>query len=229
MSTPMSRPVALVTGASRGIGRAIALALSTTHHVLVGGRDTYAIADVVRELESAEPFVADLTNEAAVTAAVAGIDRLDVLVHSAGAVAYGPLIDSTTAEWRELMELNVIAPATLTRLLLPALRAAHGLVIFLNSGAGLTANRGFAVYAASKFALTALADALRADERGRVRVTSIHPGRVATDMQARLTSLEGMPYIPDAHLDPDDVARGVRLAVDLPPDASLDALRINPV
>ncbi len=225
----MSRPVALVTGASRGIGRAIALALSPTHHVLVGGRDKDAIADVVRELESAEPFVADLTNEAAVTAATADIDQLDVLVHSAGAVAYGPLIDTTTAEWRELMELNVIAPATLTRLLLPALRAAHGLVIFLNSGAGLTANRGFAVYAASKFALTALADALRADERGRVRVTSIHPGRVATDMQARLTSLEGMPYIPDAHLDPDDVARGVRLAVDLPPDASLDALRINPV
>ncbi len=225
----MSRPVALVTGASRGIGRAIALALSPTHHVLVGGRDTDAIADVVRELESAEPFVADLTNEAAVTAAIAGIEQLDVLVHSAGAVAYGPLIDSTTAEWRELMELNVIAPATLTRLLLPALRAAHGLVIFLNSGAGLTANRGFAVYAASKFALTALADALRADERGRVRVTSIHPGRVATDMQARLTSLEGMPYIPDAHLDPDDVARGVRLAVDLPSDASLDTLRINPV
>ena len=225
----MSRPVALVTGASRGIGRAIALALSPTHHVLVGGRDTDAIADVVRELESAEPFVADLTNEAVVTAAIAGIDQLDVLVHSAGAVAYGPLIDTTTAEWRELMELNVIAPATLTRLLLPSLRAAHGLVIFLNSGAGLTANPGFAVYAASKFALTALADALRADERGRVRVTSIHPGRVATDMQARLTALEGMPYIPDAHLDPDDVARGVRLAVDLPPDASLDALRINPV
>jgi NADP-dependent 3-hydroxy acid dehydrogenase YdfG len=225
----VSRPVALVTGASRGIGRAIALALSPTHHVLVGGRDTDAIADVVRELESAEPFIADLTNEAVVTAAIAGIDELDVLVHSAGAVAYGPLIDSTTAEWRELMELNVIAPATLTRLLLPALRTAHGLVIFLNSGAGLTANRGFAVYAASKFALTALADALRADERGRVRVTSIHPGRVATDMQARLTSLEGMPYIPDAHLDPHDVARGVRLAVDLPPDASLDALRINPV
>lgn len=225
----MSRPVALVTGASRGIGRAIALALSPTHHVLVGGRDTDAVSDVVRELESAEPFIADLTNEAAVTAAVAGIDHLDVLVHSAGAVTYGPLIDSTTAEWRELLELNVIAPATLTRLLLPALRAAHGQVIFLNSGAGLTAHRGFAVYAASKFALTALADALRADERGRLRVTSIHPGRVATDMQARLTSLEGLPYIPDAHLDPEDVARAVRLAVDLPPDASLDALRINPV
>jgi NADP-dependent 3-hydroxy acid dehydrogenase YdfG len=225
----MSRPVALVTGASRGIGRAIARTLSPTHHVLVGGRDAGLVAEVVAELESAAPFVADLTDEAALVAAVAGIDSLDVLVHSAGAVAFGALADSTTAEWRQLLELNVVAPATLTRLLLPALRAAHGLVVFLNSGAGLTANRGFAVYAASKFALTGLADALRQDERGRVRVTSVHPGRVATDMQVQLTALEGQPYIPEAHLDPADVARAVRLAVDLPPDASLDAIRINPV
>ncbi|MCC6496338.1 MAG: SDR family oxidoreductase [Propionibacteriaceae bacterium] len=225
----MSRPVALVTGASRGIGRAIAVALSPTHHVLVGGRDAALVAEVVADLESAEPFLADLTDETAVASAVTGIDRLDVLVHSAGAVAFGPLADSTTAEWRELLELNVVAPATLTRLLLPALRSAHGLVVFLNSGAGLTTHRGFSVYSASKFALTALADALRLDERGRVRVTSVHPGRVATDMQARLTTLEGVPYIPDAHLNPADVARAVRLAVDLPPDASMDAVRINPV
>ena len=225
----MTRPVALVTGASRGIGRAIAHALSPTHHVLVGGRDRDLVDEVVGELESAAPFVADLTDEAAVAAAVAGIDHLDVLVHSAGAVAFGPLADSTTAEWREILELNVIAPATLTRVLLPALRSTHGLVVFLNSGAGLTSNRGFAVYAASKFALTALADALRQDERGRVRVTSLHPGRVATDMQAQLSALEGQPYIPDAHLDPADVARTVRLTVDLPADVSLDALRINPV
>ncbi len=225
----MSRPVALVTGASRGIGRAIAVALSPTHHVLVGGRDAALVAEVVAELESAEPFLADLTDETAVAGAVTGIDRLDVLVHSAGAVAFGPLADSTTAEWRQLLELNVVAPATLTRLLLPALRSTHGLVVFLNSGAGLTTHRGFSVYSASKFALTALADALRLDERGRVRVTSVHPGRVATDMQARLTTLEGVPYIPDAHLNPADVARAVRLAVDLPPDASMDAVRINPV
>jgi len=225
----VNRPVALVTGASRGIGRAVAQALSPTHHVLVGGRDADLVAEVVAELESAAPLIADLTDEAALAEAVAGIESLDVLVHSAGAVTFGPLAETTTAEWRELLELNVIAPATLTRLLLPALRSAHGLVIFLNSGAGLAAYRGFAVYAASKFALTALADSLRADERGRVRVTSIHPGRVATGMQARLTALEGMPYIPDAHLDPDDVARAVRLAVDLPADASLDSLRINPV
>jgi NADP-dependent 3-hydroxy acid dehydrogenase YdfG len=180
-------------------------------------------------MESAEPFAVDLTDEAAVAAAVAGIERLDVLVHSAGLVAFGPLAESTTAEWREVMELNVVAPATLTRLMLPALRATHGLVVFLNSGAGLNTHRGFSVYSASKFALTALADALRLDERGRIRVTSLHPGRVATDMQAQLTALEGMPYVPDSHLDPADVARAVRIAVDLPPGASLDSFRINPV
>jgi NADP-dependent 3-hydroxy acid dehydrogenase YdfG len=224
----MTRPVALVTGASAGIGRAVALALSPSHHVLVGGRDADRIAQVVSGLESAEPFAVDLTDDVALAAAAARIERLDVLVHSAGVEAFGPLAETTTAEWRETLELNVVAPATLTRLLLPALRTAHGLVVFINSGAGLVTHRGFSVYSASKYALTALADALRLDERGRIRVTSVHPGRVATDMQARLSSLQGMPYVPDAHLDPAEVARAVRVAVDLPPEATLDAVRINP-
>ncbi len=224
----MTRPVALVTGGSRGIGRAIAEALSPSHHLLVGGRDATAVADVVAGLESADPFLVDLTDEAALTHAVAGIGRLDVLVHSAGVVAYGPLADSTAAEWTEVLAVNVIAPAVVTRLLLPALRAAGGLVVFVNSGAGLRAAPGWSAYAASKFALTALADALRAEEHGRVRITSLHPGRVATDMQARLNELEGRSYDPSKYLDPADVARAVRLAVDLPPGSSLETLRISP-
>ncbi|MEA4943499.1 MAG: SDR family oxidoreductase [Propionicimonas sp.] len=224
----MSRPVALVTGASRGIGRAIARELGSTHHLLVGARTAGAAREVADSLPSAEPFVADLTDEAAVAAAVAGIDRLDVLVHSAGMLSHwGPFETATTDQWRAVLELNVIAPATLTRLLLPALRAAHGLVVFLNSGAGLTGNRGFSVYAASKFALTGLAQSLREDERGAVRVTSLHPGRVATDMQLELRTAEGREFTPEDYLAADDVARTVRLAVDLPPSASVEMLRIN--
>ena len=226
----MTRPTALVTGASRGIGRAIAVDLGRTHHVLVGGRDRDAVAEVVDSLPAASPFLADLTDEAAVAQAVARVKSLDVLVHSAGILAhYGPFAEATTDRWRTVMDVNLIAPATLTRLLLPALRQAHGLVVFINSGAGLNAGRGMSVYAASKFALTALADALRADEAGRIKVTTIHPGRTATAMQAELRAAEGGSYTPGDYLDADDVARAVRLAVDLPAGASLSSLRINPV
>lgn len=224
------RPLALVTGASRGIGRAIAVELGRTHRVLVGGRDEAAVAGVVSVLPDAAPFLAELTDETAVAAACQSIGRLDVLVHSAGVLAHhGPVAEAPSAAWRSAMEVNVIAPAVLTRRLLPALRTAHGLVVFVNSGAGLRANPGWSVYAASKFALTALADALRAEEAGRVKVTTVHPGRTATGMQAALRAAEGGSYDPDDYLAPEDVARAVRLAVDLPPDASLDSLRIAPV
>lgn len=223
------KPLALVTGASRGIGRAIAVELGRTHRVLVGGRDEAAVAEVVASLPDAAPFLADLTDEAAVAAACAGIERLDVLVHSAGILAHhGPVADAPSTAWRAVMEVNVIAPATLTRLLLPALRTAHGLVVFINSGAGLSAGPGWSVYAASKFALTALADALRAEETGQLKVTTVHPGRTATAMQVELRAAEGGAYDPDAYLAAEDVARAVRLAVDLPPGAGLNSLRISP-
>ena len=98
---------------------------------------------------------------------------------------------------------NLVAPAELTRLLLPQLRAAQGHVVFVNSGAGLRANAEWAAYAASKHGLKALADALRQEEHGNgVRVTSVYPGRTATPMQEKVHQQEGKEYDAARWIDP---------------------------
>lgn len=218
--------MALVTGASRGIGRAIAVDLGRTHHVLVGGRDTAAVADVVAELPSAEPWVGDLADGAAPSLP----ERLDVLVHAAGVEDGDTVATTPRGVWERVFAINVFAVAELTRVALPALRAAKGIVISINSGAGLSASAGGAVYAASKFALTAFTDALRAEERAHeVRVSSVHPGQVDTDMQRALVKKLGYEYDTRYTLAPEDVAAAVRTVVDLPPHGTIEMLSVRPL
>lgn len=222
-------PVALITGASRGIGRAIADELGSTHHLLLGGRDLQALAELSSSFRSAEPFAAELRDAGQVAAAVAGIPRLDVLIHSAGVLRMGSVAELSDDAWRESFEINVFAVASLTRALLPALRAAGGQVIAINSGSGYSSGAGSAVYSGTKFALRAFTDALRQEERQHgVRVSSIHPGRVATDMQQELHEWEGKDYRPDAWIQPNQVAKAVRLAVDATRDATIESLNIRP-
>jgi NADP-dependent 3-hydroxy acid dehydrogenase YdfG len=227
MSTAAStRPVALVTGASRGIGRAVAADLGRTHHVLVGGRDEQAVAEVVAALPSAEPFVADLVHGPL----PALPERLDVLVHSAGVEDGGTIADTDAEVWQHVFEVNVFAVAALTRAALPALRAAEGMVVAINSGSGLTSGPGGGVYAGSKFALRALTDALREEERPNgVRVSSIHPGRVDTDMQRALVAREGHEYDTTYTITPEMVAAAVRTAVDLPASGTVESLSVRPM
>jgi NADP-dependent 3-hydroxy acid dehydrogenase YdfG len=223
------RPLALVTGASRGIGAAVARALAPGHDLLLGGRDTTALEALADELPGARPWPVELTDTAALAEAVGGIERLDVLVHSAGMSALGTVADTPVSTWRRQFEVNVVAVAELTRLLLPALRAARGRVVLLNSGAGLSAPPGWASYAASKFALKAFADALRAEEAvNGLRVTSVHPGRVDTEMQRGVVAQEGGEYRADTYLRPESVAGAVLLAVTAPDDAALTELVLRP-
>lgn len=207
----------------------MARVLAPTHDVLLGGRDAAALERLAAELPGSRPWPVDLTDSDAVGEAAAGIERLDVLVHSAGVALLGSVAQTTAATWRRQLEVNVVAVAELTRVLLPALRVARGRVVLVNSTAGLAARAGWASYAASKYALRAFADALRAEESANgVRVTSIFPGRTATDMQRAVAEQEGADYRPEEYLRPESVAGAVLLAVTAPADAALTELVLRP-
>ena len=211
---------ALITGASRGIGRAIAEELGKDHHILVGAsRDA---SEVVDKLPSAEPFEVDLRDEQAIVEAARKIENVDVVVHAAGVLHKAPFDELDTQQWRDTMDINVLAPVTLTRELLPALRRSRGLLITINSGAGFHGVEENTAYCASKFALRGFTDALRLEEKGRIRVTSIHPGRTDTDM------LADPKHGDRPKMDPANVARAVRLAVDVDPDTVVEFLRVAP-
>jgi NADP-dependent 3-hydroxy acid dehydrogenase YdfG len=224
-----SRPLALVTGASRGIGAAVARLLAPSHDLLLGGRDQDALRQVAAQLSDARPWPVELTDPEALREATSDITRLDLLVHSAGMVELGAIEATPAAVWRRTFEVNVVAVAELTRLLLPALRAAKGHVVLVNSGAGLRANPHWGAYAASKFALRAFGDALRAEEESHgVRVTSVFPGRTATDMQRQVRMAEGGEFEPDQYMTPESVAGAVISAVTAPPDAQVTEIVVRP-
>ncbi len=220
---------ALITGASRGIGAAIARDLGRDHRVLVGATTQQGAQRVVDTLTDAAPFVVDLTDPEAVAQAVAGIDRLDVLVHSAGIAPWATVAEASVGQWRQAFELNVFAVAELTRKLLPALRAARGTVVAINSGSGHHSGSHNAIYSGTKFALRAFTDALRAEETGRLRVTSVHPGRVDTDMQRQLQADMGnADYEGSLYVRPESIAAAVRLAVDATGDAAVPEISVRP-
>ncbi|AYF76035.1 SDR family oxidoreductase [Nocardia yunnanensis] len=227
-NTSTDQPTALITGASRGLGAAVARELAPTHRLSLGARTPQALASILGELPGATGWPVELTDYAAVARAVEGIERLDVLVHNAGIADLGTIADSSVAQWRNTLEANLVAVAELTRLLLPALRAANGHVVLINSGAGLRANAGWGVYAASKFGLRAFADALRLEEPA-LRVTSVHPGRIDTDMQRDIVAGEGRDYEPREFLTAETVARAVRNAVQTPRDAHPTEIVLRPI
>ncbi len=213
----------LITGATSGIGHALASRLRDRGDELV-----LVVRDParVRDFPDAEVIVADLT-EAGALAALALPDRLDSVVHSAGVVELGPVGELSEQAWRQQLEVNLLAPALLTRAALPALRAAGGTVVFVNSTSGLAVSPDWSAYGAAKFGLRALADALRAEEPA-VRVTSVFPSRTAMPMQADVHRQEGTTYDAARWIDPATVAEAIIGVLDLSADASMPELVLRP-
>ncbi|MCV7316595.1 SDR family oxidoreductase [Mycolicibacillus parakoreensis] len=221
-----ARPTALITGASSGIGTAIAAALAPTHALVLAGRPSPRLRAVADRF-GADTVALDL---GAVHTAVdaAGLpDDLDVLVHNAGVALPARVAESDVAQWRTTLEVNVVGAVGLTLALLPALRRAGGQVVFVNSGSGLRSSPGLASYSASKAALRAFADSLREDEPA-LRVTSVHPGRTDTAMQRTLVDYEGGDYDPARFLRPETVAAVVADAVATPPDGHVHQVVLRP-
>lgn len=225
--------VHLITGAGSGIGAAVAALFTARGQELwLLARDEARARELRARFPRSRTLVADLSVPGAIRArleAQALPARLDSLLHVAGVVESGRVGELSAEVWQDTLAVNLIAPAELTGLLLPALREGRGHVVFVNSGAGVHAPPRLSAYAASKFGLKALAESLRAEEYAHgVRVTTVYPGETDTPMQVRLHEQFGLPYAPEAHMSAASVAAAVVTALDLPRDATMSDLMLRP-
>jgi NADP-dependent 3-hydroxy acid dehydrogenase YdfG len=232
MGLPFSDQVAVITGASSGVGKAIAQSLATGGVKLcVVGRN---LKTLQKTFKDARAIQADLRVEDDIKELKRVIEhdfgRVDILVHSAGIWSKGPIEGAPASDFDELYLLNVRAPYLLTQALIPMLKGQKGQVVFINSSVGLRSKAGIAQYAATKHALKALADGLRdeVNESG-VRVLSVYLGSTATPMQERIHEIEGHAYHPELLLQPSDVASIVVGSLLLPRTAEVTDITIRPM
>ncbi len=231
--------VAVVTGASSGVGKAIALELANLGAtVYLVGRRQAALAEVAREATSvearAECVIADISNDAAIQQLASRLGteagQVDVLIHCAGVFAPGQVQSAAVDDFDMQYRTNVRAPYVLTQALLPMLIRQQGQIAFINSSVGLSARSGVGQYAATKHALKAIADSVRCEvnEQG-VRVLSVFLGRTATPMQRSIHQLEGKTYHPERLIQPEDVAATVIHALSLPRTVEITDISLRPM
>jgi NAD(P)-dependent dehydrogenase (short-subunit alcohol dehydrogenase family) len=199
-------PAALITGASTGIGRATTLRLAGAGWtVFAGVRDSAAGESLVGDAPGGRviPLTLDVTDAVQIDQARERVERetgpagLDALVNNAGIGIGGPLELVPQEDLRRQFDVNVFAQMAVTQALLPALRTAHGRLVFVSSIGGRVAMAFTAPYAASKHALEAFGDALRVELRtSNVRVALIEPGSVATPIWEKTRELEEKLTIP---------------------------------
>lgn len=231
--------IAVVTGASSGIGQTIAMRLADRGATLVLiGRNAArleAAAELARPKAARVLIVcADLNCDEDINRVSTELQRefgaIDILVHSAGIFFMGSVELAPLAELDQLFRINMRAPYALTQVLLPLIRSRRGQVVFINSSVGLTTRANVGAYAATKHGLRAIADTLRQEVNSDgVRVLSVFPGRTATPQQEIIHALEGKQYQPNLLMQPTDVASAVLDALAIPRTAEITDVNIRPL
>ncbi|WP_426320563.1 SDR family oxidoreductase [Microbacterium sp. E-13] len=220
-----TRRLAVVAGATSGMGWEIARDLSADHEVVALGRSASALAEL-DALPGVSAMSCDITSAAEREALASRLERVDVLVHAAsGDTGATGGVD----EWEAMVGMFLIAPAEMTRLMLPQLRASRGTVVFIGSGASTKPTPGMPLYTAAKHGLRGYADTLRIAEAPLgVRVATVAPGPTDTPGLRVSRSRSGAPYEPERYIRPSSVAGAVRFVVDAPDDVHLTDVAVRP-
>ena len=245
MSSPedFKGKVALVTGASSGIGEATALALAIAGaKVAIAARRADRLAALAKSIEDAGgtalEIVADVTKRGDIARMVEAVldefSRLDILVNNAGVMLLSPVTEASTDDWRRMIELNLIALMEITKAALPELKASKGHIVNIASIAGRIANPGASGYAATKFGVVAFSESLRREVYAdKVRVTLIEPGMVATELGDHITNPKAKANLDQrlAAMEPllaEDIAAAVVYAVTQPPRVNVNEILLRP-
>ena len=236
---PLKKQIAVITGASSGIGKAVALGLAAEGvKTCLLGRKLEPLEAVAKLACKSAPqalcYQVDLTLDKDVRKIAdliqQDVGQLDMLIHSAGVIFFGRLESATLGDFDRQYRTNVRAPYALTQALLPMLKSRTGQIVFINSSAGLNASANVGQYAATKHALKAIADSLRHEVNAEgVRVLSIYPGRTASPMQEEVLKMEGREYRPELLMQPEDIASVVINALALPRSAEVTDINVRPL
>ncbi|WP_256749742.1 SDR family NAD(P)-dependent oxidoreductase [Mesorhizobium sp. Mes31] len=243
VSSALAGKVALVTGASSGIGEATAAALAAAGaKVAIAARRADRLEALAARIETAGGMAlrieADVTSNDDVTAMIGKVvaewERLDILVNNAGVMLLSPAAEATLDDWRQMVELNLLALMSVTKTALPHLRAAKGHIVNVSSVAGRVANPGASGYAATKFGVVGFSESLRREVYAdKVRVTVIEPGLVRTELGDHITNANSKAGLDQRlatmeALTAEDIAASILYAVSQPARVNVNEIVIRP-
>lgn len=236
--------VAIVTGASSGIGEATALALAGEGaKVAIAARRKerlHHLADRIHHRGGqALVLPTDMTNEIQIRQMVATTGqewgRVDILVNNAGVMLLGPLMGADTSEWRRMVDLNLMGVMYATHAVLPLMKQqGGGHIVNISSVAGRTVQANVGVYNVTKWGVNVFSEALRQEvAKDKIRVTMIEPGAVATELGEHITNPEIKQRLATwvagmTPLTSEDIAAAIVYAVTQPPHVNVNEILIRP-